>query len=147
MAIFRWRLMWFVLGAGLFVGSIAVYSHQRLDRRRLDRERAATYETALQTYRQALPLGTTRQDVEAYLQKMGRPVRRMCCMDSSRSADERVLDLLTKVGVEPAPFYCSERNVYVGFEFAPSVPHPKVDGTASDRLTRIRLFHWTEGCW
>ncbi len=143
----RWRSVWFFLALVIVAAIVAAYERHGSARRRLEAERATAYGMAVESYKRALPLGTTRQHVEAYLMKSGKPLRRMCCMDSSRSGDERVDDILTKIGAEPAPFYCSEHNVYVGFQFAPSLPNPRVDGTPSDRLDSIRLFHWSEGCW
>ncbi len=141
------RAVWFFLAVLILAAILAAYTQHRSAKSGIEGERARAYAAAVERYSRALPLGTTRQDVEAYLTKSGMPLRRMCCMDSSRPGNKRVDDILTKVGVEKAPFYCSEHIVYVGFQFASSLANPKVDGIPSDRLERIRLFHSFEGCW
>ncbi len=126
--------------------TFALYGYHRLAEDRGRRERQRAYEEAVVSFRRALPKGTTRQQVVSYLQRGRRPVVSMCCMQPSRPPHTRVLDVLTKVGVERAPFHCSEHNVYVGFEFAPPQDGRTSDEEPSDRLVDVRLYHWFLGC-
>lgn len=126
--------------------AFALYGYHRLAENRGRQERQRAYEEAVVSFRRALPRGTTREQVVAFLQRSRRPVVSMCCMQSSRPPNTRVLDVLTRVGVERPPFHCSEHNVYVGFEFEPSQEGPISDDAPSDRLVEVRLYHWFLGC-
>jgi hypothetical protein len=94
---------------------------------------------------EALRLGVTRKEVEAYLSSNGRTFWRMCCMPPVEGG--WAWDNLTKIGAEPPPWYCSEHNVYIGFAFisrGPRLADPSANDT--DTLTGIRIFHRPEGC-
>jgi hypothetical protein len=112
---------------------------------RLALEREAQYQASLHSYSEALAIGMSRKEVEAYLRRNGRPFRQMCCMPGG--ATGRALDDLTQIGAEPHPWYCSEHNVYIGLAFVPNGPR-LADPVPSDTetLTQIRMFHWLEGC-
>lgn len=87
--------------------------------------------------------GMTRKDVEASLRREGRPFHRMCCMEPRRSS---AYDSLTKIGEERAPWYCSQHNVYIGFEFSAAESHEFPEANDSDRLMTVRIFNQFEGC-
>jgi hypothetical protein len=116
---------------------------RRSTRRALERE--AQYQASLRSYSEALAIGMSRKEVEAYLRRNGRPFRQMCCMPGG--ATGRALDDLTQIGAEPHPWHCSEHNVYIGFAFVPNGPR-LADPVPADTetLTQIRIFHWLEGC-
>jgi len=106
----RWRLLFLalfliVLGAGVF----------RYARARAQERREVTYQSLLRSYSQTFTPGMTRKDVEASLRRDGKTLQQMCCMDSSRRSS--AYDDLTKIGDESAPWFCSQHNVYIGFEF------------------------------
>src|SRR5215813_8375689 len=86
-------------------------------------EREANYQTILANYTGELKPGMTRELVEQQLQKSGRPFKQMCCGAEFRgqhvSAVGRAWDDLVKIGQESAPWFCSENNIYVAFEFNP----------------------------
>jgi hypothetical protein len=112
----------------------------------LAQQRDAHYHAALRSYSEILRPGLSRKDVEAYLRSKRAPFRQMCCMGSSQTW---VYDDLTKIGAEPAPWYCSEHKVYIWFAFAPAAPVPSQGGpysNDSDTLTEVRIFHGLEGC-
>jgi hypothetical protein len=110
---------------------------------RLAEQREAFYETTLRSYSEALQIGITRKDVEAYLRGEGKPFRQMCCME--RSA-KNAYDDLTKIGEESPPWYCEAHNIYVGFEFVSAGSHKFPEAHESDVLTKIMVYRWLEGC-
>jgi hypothetical protein len=135
----RWRLLFLalfliVLGAGVF----------RYARARAQKRREVTYQSLLRSYSQTFTPGMTRKDVEASLRRDGKTLQQMCCMDSSRRSS--AYDDLTKIGDESAPWFCSQHNVYIGFEFNAVESHEGPKAIDSDRLTTVRIFHWLEGC-
>lgn len=135
----RWRVLAIV--AALIVCVLAV---EHLRNRQAQRERKVEYESALRTYSAALKPGMTRRGVEDYLRMRGNPFQQMCCVGVQRSA----LADLVRIGKEEAPWYCSEYNVYVAFEFAgdPESHTPVRQAHDSDRLVNVSLFPWLEGC-
>ena len=110
---------------------------------RLWEEREAFYQATLRSYSEALQLGMTRTDVEAYLRGKSKPFKQMCCME--RSA-KNAYDDLTKIGEEKHPWYCEKHNVYIGFEFVSAGSHKFPEAHESDTLTKIMVYHWLEGC-
>lgn len=117
---------------------------QHLRSRQAQRERKVEYESALRAYATALKPGMKRTDVEGYLRMRGNPFRQMCCVGVQRSA----LADLVRIGKEKAPWYCSENNIYVAFEFAgdPESHAPVPQAHDSGRLVNVFVFPWLEGC-
>jgi len=110
---------------------------------RASKERQALYTGALKNYSDALVPGTSRREVEAYLRQRHHSYRQMCCVANQRSA---YADLV-KVGQEKAPWFCSQSNIYVAFEFDATEPHgPRADARDSDKLLSTKLFSWLEQC-
>ena len=105
-------------------------------------KREAAYQTALQSYTEALKPGMTRMDVEDYLRAKGASFHQMCCsLERTAFAD------LVKIGQEKHPWYCSEHNVYIAFQFTAIEAHDVVVRiNDSDVLKRITIFHQLEGC-
>lgn len=105
-------------------------------------KREADYRTALQSYSDDLKPGATRKSVEDYLQAKGIKYEKMCCIDERSAFAE-----LVRIGKEKHPWYCSDRNVYIAFQF---VDEPHVGWRPSDRdldkLKSITIYHWLEGC-
>lgn len=102
------------------------------------------YDEHLQSYTTVLKEGITRAEVEGYLQTRKVATQRMCCVGENR----RAWVILVKIGSEQRPWYCSEHNVYVAFEFEPVTPPtpPEYSNLPSDVLKRVSLFRWLEGC-
>jgi hypothetical protein len=70
----------------------------------------------------------------------------MCCVDR-KEFSRGVYDDLVKIGQEDAPWFCSEKNVYVALEFIGPERHsvgPSAE--AYDTLTTITIYRWLEGC-
>ena len=55
-------------------------------------------------------------------------------------------DDLVKIGAESTPWFCSENNVYIAFEFNPKSHGEQSDTNDSDVLKRVSVFHQLEGC-
>jgi hypothetical protein len=110
---------------------------------RLAEQRDASYQATLRAYSEALQLGMTRKDVEAYLRGKGKPFKQMCCMERST---KNAYDDLTKIGEESHPWYCEAHNIYIGFEFVSAGSHEFPEAHESDRLAKIIVYHWLEGC-
>jgi hypothetical protein len=105
------------------------------------KKREATYQARLQSYSDVLKPGMTRKYVEDYLRSKGVTFHQLCCIDErSASAD------LLKIGMEEHPWYCSEHDVYVAFQFAAVEPHKPWEAYDSDTLKRDTIFHKLEGC-
>jgi hypothetical protein len=73
----------------------------------------------------------------------------MCCVANYRGqpvAASDTYDDLVKIGQEKAPWFCSEHNVYIAFEFNPKSEGEAPETNASDSLKRVSIFHELEGC-
>jgi hypothetical protein len=105
-------------------------------------KREAGYQEALQSYSEALKLGATRKSVEDYFQTNGTKYQKMCCVVERSAYAE-----LIKIGEEKHPWYCSEHNVYIAFQFVDE-PHKglQFSDKDSDKLKSITIYHWLEGC-
>ncbi len=110
---------------------------------KLAQQRELFYQATLRSYSDALRSGLTRKDVESYLRANNKPFRQMCCMGRS---GKNAYDDLTKIGEESPPWNCSAHNVYIGLEFVSAGTHPFPEAHESDTLTKVRIFHWFEGC-
>ena len=85
--------------------------------------------------------------MEDYLRAKNIAFQQMCCVDSSELATRASWDDLVKVGTEPAPWFCSENNVYVAFQFTDHAQRkgvPKADNL--DSLKAVTIYRWLEGC-
>jgi len=87
----------------------------------------------------------TRKEVEDYLQESNVEFERMCCVDDQLF--KGVLEDLTKIGQEEAPWFCSGHNVYVAFQFTgPKRTGVRLTAEPSDTLKIVSIFHRLEGC-
>lgn len=112
-------------------------------RRTIRRKHQALYASILGEYSAELKTGTPRKDVEQLLNSKGQPFQRTCCLlKGNRSAFED----LVKIGSEPAPWYCSENNVYLVFEFYSPTHDGMPSAQPSDSLKRIAVSPWLQGC-
>ncbi len=103
-------------------------------------KREATYQATLQSYSDVLKPGMTRKYVEDYIRLKGQSAQQICCIeDSSVFAD------LLKIGKEKHPRYCSEKNVYIAFQFVAVEPRNSWVGD-SDTLKSVTIFRRLEGC-
>jgi len=60
------------------------------------------------------------------------------------------LDDLVKIGKEDAPWFCSENNVYIAFQFIDREREQAVGFTLHtddlDSLKSVTIYPWLEGC-
>jgi hypothetical protein len=123
---------------------------QHVRERRKAAQREGYYKAVLAKYTGEFNRGMTRGQVEQHLQRDGSRFRQMCCAASFK--DEHVSlagagwDDLVKIGEEGTPWFCSENNVYIAFEFNPKTNDEQSDTNASDVLKRVSVFHQLEGC-
>ena len=139
----RWRVLMRGFIVLALVASAVGYAWAKRAARLAAQKRDAFYQATLRSYSEALQLGMTRKDVEAYLRGKSKPFRQMCCMGRSW---KNAWDDLTKVGEERHPWYCSAHNVYIGFEFVSAESHRFPEAHESDTLTKVMIYHWFEGC-
>jgi hypothetical protein len=117
--------------------------------KRAQRRREAVYQSVLRGYTQALKPGMNRKEVEDYLRAKNAKFRQTCCVDTTENSRRHSWDDLTKIGEEDAPWFCSQHNVYVAFQF---IDHVQVEtGYAMkdddlDSLRSVTLYHWLEEC-
>jgi len=102
--------------------------------------REAAYQATLQSYSDVLKPGMTRKYVEDYLRSKGVTLQQLCCIDEGSA----FADLL-KIGKEKHPWYCSEHNVYIAFQFAAVEPPTLPEAHDSDTLRSVTVFHKLEG--
>ena len=108
-------------------------------------KRDLAYQEALRSYSQDFKPGMSRKEVEDLLHIRNKAFRQMCCVDIKKSMD--VWDDLVKIAQEDAPWFCSEKNVYIAFQFAGKEPHAtRPSAELSDRLTAVTVYPWLEGC-
>ena len=55
-------------------------------------------------------------------------------------------DDLVKIGEESVPWFCSENNVYIAFQFNPKSTGELSKTNVSDVLKRVSVFHQLERC-
>ena len=123
---------------------------QHLRERHKAVEREAQYQTVLAKYTSELKPGMSRDEVEQHLQIKGKPFKQMCCVANFRGEHASFIgsswDDLLKIGEESTPWFCSENNVYIAFEFNPKSQGERPETNSSDILKRVSVFHHLEGC-
>lgn len=108
---------------------------RRTDQRVEEQKRVAFYNSALSSYSKDLETGITRSHVEHYLGAKAIPY------EKSAEAD------LVEIGQKPAPWFCSEVNVYVAFDFEAVEPHNRAwEPYRTDVLKRIHIYSRPGGC-
>src|SRR5512138_3265407 len=102
----RWRvrILWLAVCVLVAVGGAYAWARRAA---KLTQQREASYQAALRGYSEVLRPGMTRKNVEGYLRARRKPILRMCCMEGN-STRSNADDVLTKIGEEPAPWFCSE---------------------------------------
>ena len=138
----RWRLPVAILA----VVAVSALTVRHVLEKRAQQTREVAYQSALLSYSEALRPGMTRKQVEDYLRAKNVSFRLMCCVDVKESS-KGVYDELTKIGQEDPPWVCSEKNVYVAFQFTrPERNAAGWDANDSDSLKDVTLYRWLEGC-
>jgi len=136
---------WLSLILVLTVVAAVAFGVRHVLEKRSEQKREIAYQSALRSYSERFQPGMTRKEVEDYLRARNIRFQQMCCVDHKLS--KTVLDDLTKIGQESAPWFCSEHNVYVAFQFK-GPERNDLGGSAdpSDTLKAVSLHHWLEGC-
>lgn len=123
--------------------------HHMRDRRE-SAKRESGYQTLLAQYATEFKPGMTREQVEQHLQTSGRRFRQMCCValysGKHVTFDREGYDDLVKITEESAPWFCTENNVYIAFEFYPMSPAEHSGTNGSDILKRTSVSHQLEDC-
>jgi len=133
---------WSLVILGLIVVTLSAFTVHHVRQKRAQQKREANYQSALRSYSEVLKPGMTRNDVEGYLKAKNVKFTQMCCVAQHTGA----FDDLTKIGQEDAPWYCSEQNIYVAFQFTAAERYKTPRTHASDTLRAITIFPWLEGC-
>lgn len=137
---------WLLLIAALIAVALVAFGVRHVLEERAQRKREVAYAKILRSYSEVLGTGMTRKDVEEYLSTRNAPFRHMCCVDR-KEFSRGVYDDLVKIGQEDAPWFCSEKNVYVALEFIGPERHSAgPSAEAYDTLTTITIYRWLEGC-
>jgi len=135
-----WRLV-----AAVVVFTFVVVAINNVREKRSQQKRDVAYQTALRSYSEVFKPGMTRKEVEDFLRARNKVFRHRCCVDIKKSMD--VWDDLVKIAQEDAPWVCSEKNIYIAFQFAGTEPHPTPPSVEpSDKLTAVTIYPWLEGC-
>lgn len=111
--------------------------------------RQAEYQTTLAAYNQALKPGMTRREVEDYIQTKNANFSHTCCVDSTETAKRHTWDDLVRIGQEEHPWFCSEHNVYVAFQFVDYEGEKvgfQMKDDDLDKLRAVTIYHALEGC-
>lgn len=99
----------------------------------------------LKSYSEAFKPGMTRQAVESQLRTKGLAFQQVWGPVGEQTASDPASDLV-RIGKESAPWYCSEQNIYIAFQFAGDKPQEASRTYDSDVLKRLTIFRWLEGC-
>lgn len=133
----RWLWLLGALAVCAVVTSVAVH-HLRLEARR---KRELDYQAAVRAYTQQFRPGLRRGELDSYFRASHIKFGAICCLEERSAPAGLVL-----IGQEDHPWYCSENDIYVAFEFVAEEPHKAWEPFASDTLTRIHLFPHLGGC-
>ena len=134
----RSRLLILVLAAILIVvASVRWYERQA------QRKRDARYQASLRQYSEQFRPGSSRKIVEDYFRAKGIPVWQEFGPGSLDALSDLIL-----IGKDAGPWYCSNWNVYVAFDFAALEKHAEFELAPlnSDSLRKIHVRHMGEGC-
>jgi hypothetical protein len=137
---------WGFLIVGLIVVALIAVGARHVITKRAQQERETAYAAALHSYSDVLTPGMTRKEVEDYLSAKNTHFRQMCCVTTTKFS-KRVYDDLVKIGEEDAPWFCSEYNVYIAFQFnGPERHSGGPTAEISDTLSSVTVYRWLEGC-
>jgi hypothetical protein len=133
--------------AMLVIVALVIFSSWHILEKKAKQKREVAYQSALRSYSAILRPGMTRKEVEDYLGANKIKFRQMCCVDASQDFSKSVFDDLTKIGHEDAPWFCSETNVYIAFQFTRATGNAgEADAEGSDRLRAVTMHHLNESC-
>jgi hypothetical protein len=137
------RRFLFIFGLALALLAVGLIVRHVWEQR-MQHKREVAYQTALQSYSATFRPGTARKDVEAQLKNRGVGFQQIWGPIDKQTASVP-LDLV-QIGRESAPWYCSEQDVYIAFEFATTGPRESLDFRDSDVLKAVTVYKWLQGC-
>jgi hypothetical protein len=137
----RYRLLVVVLTVSV-LATVAIRFELRAEARK---KREAAYQSALEAYSRNLRPGLTRKEVETYFRAGGIKFGQMGWVEE-RPEERTAFADLVKVGEEDAPWYCSERDISIAFEFAAMEPHRPWVASDTDVLKKVLIFRSYGGC-
>jgi hypothetical protein len=62
-----------------------------------------------------------------------------------RGVYDNAYDDFVRIGQEDVPWFCSENNVYLAFQFLGSEKDGLPRAEASDKLKEVTIYHWLDG--
>ena len=139
----------FYIAALLALAVLVTFGIRHVLAERARRKREFEYAKALQLFSTSLKTGTTRKQVEDYLKDKNISFSQTCCLSVKQFTPgvyDNAYDDLVKVGEDEAPWFCSQYNVYVAFQFLGSVKNGLPSSEGSDKLKDVTLFRRGEGC-
>jgi hypothetical protein len=128
---------------------VLAFGIRRVLEERTQQRREVEYQKSLQSYSELLKTGMTRKQVEEYLSAKKLPFRQICCVsvkEFSRGVYDNAYDDLVKIGQEDVPWFCSENNVYIAFQFLGSSKDSFSRAEPSDTLKDVTIYHKLDGC-
>jgi hypothetical protein len=131
---------WLLVGSTLILLLVVYYAVWLVRAKLVERQHEAYYKATLNSYNQVLPIGVSRGEVEAVLRSRHVSFLTFCCVDQEYTNTD-----IAKIGEEAKPWYCSEYNVYVEFQFS-SGTNGFAPGDPSDRLKKIAIMRKLERC-
>jgi hypothetical protein len=128
------------------VGVLAIGIHHEV-KEQARKKRKAGYQSTLLSYTQVLKPGMTRKEVEGYFHAKNINFGQTCCVDPTGVSKRHSLDDLVGIGREDAPWFCSENNVYLAFEFVDQGQHGTYwDSNDADTLKAVSIYQRLGGC-
>ena len=140
---------WHVYIAALIAALIITIGVRHVLGEQARQKRELRYQNALRSYSEALKTGINRKQVEGYFSAKHVSFSQTCCVsvkEFTRGVYDNAYDDLVKVGQEDAPWFCSENNVYVAFQFLGSDKDSFPKAEATDRLKDVTLYRKLDGC-
>ncbi|MGB6383787.1 MAG: hypothetical protein WBD25_20100 [Terriglobales bacterium] len=135
---------WPLLTTIVVIALVLIGIHNVREKRSQQR-RDAAYQALLGSYSEITRPGMSRKEVEDLLHVRNQTFRQMCCVDIKKPIG--AWDDLVKIAQEDPPWVCSEKNIYIAFQFtgtrAPATP-PSAE--PSDKLTAVSVYPRLEGC-
>jgi hypothetical protein len=137
---------WRLVVAIVVIVAVSVYGVRYALEKRTRQKREVAYSAALTSNSELFRPGMTRKVVEDYFRARNIGFRQMCCVDR-KEVSKTVYDDLVKIGQEGAPWFCSEKNIYVAFQFTGAERNgPSGSADPSDKLKAVSIYRWLEGC-
>jgi hypothetical protein len=133
----------------LVILGFGAWGVRRQFEKQAEARREAGYESSLRSIAEVLKTGMTRKEVEGYLHAKNMTYMQECCVLRADSGRRHSWDDLAKIGQESHPWFCSEHNVYLAFQFSDYAKQETtwaIQDNDLDTLKAITIYHQFEGC-